>query len=473
MRPITASQKWSYAIGNMPFSVKDAAYVNFVVFYYTQVQGLSGSLAGLAMFIALSWDAISDPLVGSWSDKVHSRWGRRHPLILAGGLPTALLFIALFSVPSGLGQWGVFAWLTAVSLMLRTFLTINYIPFQAMGAELATDYDERTVIAKARVAMGWLAGMTMPAVGFLFIFTSDGETDGRLIQDNYETYGLLSAFLTAAATLICVWGTRSLIERLPKATSSDSWISLKGTISDFRMAFSNRNFRMTLGSNLSLGMAIGVYSTLSLYMGTYFWEFSTQQLAALAIPTLLATMLSFAVIGRLGSRWDKPTLLAMAALGVAFNSAWFIGARLIDVLPENGHPLIYALQLLNAFMSVFVLVCTHTLTASLIADILDEQELHTGQRQEGVFFAAGAFVLKATTGFGALIAGVVIDFADIAPGTEPGGVPADSLQMLGWFTMCIITALCLVSYAFTKMIRLSRADHMRLQAELAAQNATD
>jgi Na+/melibiose symporter-like transporter len=89
MSTLTPLEKWSYAIGNMPFAVKDVAFNSFVVFYYTQVQGLSGSLTGLAMFIALSWDAVTDPFVGSWCDTVRSRWGRRHPLLLVGGVPTA------------------------------------------------------------------------------------------------------------------------------------------------------------------------------------------------------------------------------------------------------------------------------------------------------------------------------------------------------------------------------------------------
>jgi Na+/melibiose symporter-like transporter len=101
MSTLTPLEKWSYAIGNMPFAVKDVAFNSFVVFYYTQVQGLSGSLTGLAMFIALSWDAVTDPFVGSWCDTVRSRWGRRHPLLLVGGVPTAVLCFALFVPPGG------------------------------------------------------------------------------------------------------------------------------------------------------------------------------------------------------------------------------------------------------------------------------------------------------------------------------------------------------------------------------------
>ena len=67
MDSLSSREKWSYAIGNVPFSIKEAAFANFVIFFYTQVHGLSGSLAGLAMFIALVWDAISDPIAVSYT----------------------------------------------------------------------------------------------------------------------------------------------------------------------------------------------------------------------------------------------------------------------------------------------------------------------------------------------------------------------------------------------------------------------
>ena len=106
MASLTPLQKWSYAIGNVPYSVKDAAFGNFVVFYYTQVLGLGGTLAGLAMFLAMTWDAVSDPVVGGWSDTLRTRWGRRHPMLVFGGLPTALLFLLVFPPDMGLDRPG-------------------------------------------------------------------------------------------------------------------------------------------------------------------------------------------------------------------------------------------------------------------------------------------------------------------------------------------------------------------------------
>jgi Na+/melibiose symporter-like transporter len=470
MQTLSATEKWTYAIGNMPFSVKDAAYVNFVVFYYTQVQGLSGTLAGLAMFIALLWDAISDPIVGSWSDNLHTRWGRRHPLLIAGGIPTALLFLALFTPPSGMGEWGVFTWLLTVSILLRTFLTIYFIPYSAMGAELSSDYDERTVIAKARVTMGWLAGMLLPAIAFTVFFQPHNGIDGRLVAENYWHYGVLSALVAGVTALVCVVGTRTAIARLPRATPGASF-NWSQPLDDLKTIFPNRNFRISMGASLAFGMCAGVYTTLGLYMGTYFWEFSTDQLAGLVVPTAAGTLLAFVVLNRLGRRFDKPTLLSAASLALALNLLWFIGGRLLGLLPENGHPLIYPLQWLNLAIAVILIVALQSVAISMWADILDEQQLSTGRRQEGVMFAAGSFVGKATTGAGSLLAGIVIDVSGMTPGLEPGEVSHAVLQSLGWFTLGTIAVLAMVAFFFFTRLRLTRADHARVMSQLASRAA--
>jgi Na+/melibiose symporter-like transporter len=466
---LSSTEKWTYATGNVPFAVKDAAFANFVVFYYTQVQGLSGTLAGLAMFIALTWDAISDPVVGSWSDTFRSRWGRRHPLLIAGGLPTALLFMALFSPPEGLGELGIFMWLLGVSLLLRTFLTIYFIPYTAMGAELSTDYDERTTIAKARITVAWLAGMALPAIAYAVFFQPIDGVDGRLVHGNYWRYGVLSALVALITVLACVWGTRSVIPRLPIARPGQVF-SWQNPIKDFLLAATNRNFRLALGANLAFGMSAGVHTTLALYLGTYFWELSSDQLAGLVVPTALATLAAFLTLSHLGVRFDKPVLLTCASLVLALNAIWFVGARLLGLLPDNGHSMIYWLLWLNTFIGVLMIVSIQVLGASFAADVLDELEDTTGQRQEGVVFAAQAFVLKATTGAGALLAGVVIDLSGIQSNVAPGDVPQSTLQSIGLFSLIMIAALALLACLFNSRLRLGRDSHATVRARLVSRN---
>lgn len=471
MRILTPLEKWSYAVGNMPYAVKDVAFNSFVVFYYTQVQGLSGTLAGIAMFVALVWDAISDPIVGSWSDRVRSRWGRRHPLLVAGGIPTALMFVALFHPPGGIGQTAMFLWMTLSAILLRTFLTVYFIPYSALGAELSSDYDERTVISKARVSMAWLAGMLLPALAFALIFISDGTSDGRLVASNYTHYGIISTIIALASVLFCVWGTRTVIDRLPQGEDNPTAFSLKQPLSDLKTAFGNHNFRMKVCASLAFGMAAGVAITLGLYVGTYFWEFSTDQLAGLVVPTAVGTLMGFVLLGRLGKHFDKPTILGAAAVALSINASWMICARLLGWLPDNGHIIIYGMAIVQTAISTFLIITLQVLSISIVADILDEQELNTGQRQEGVFFAASAFVSKATSGVGALVAGVVIDIAGLETGAEPGTVSTGVLQSLGLFTIVPVAILALVAFGFYRAIHMNREDHRRVQEQLSARFA--
>lgn len=470
MHSVTNKEKWSYAIGNMPFSVKDAAFSNFVVFYYTQVQGVSGTLAGLAFFLSLSFDALSDPIVGSWSDSIRSRLGRRHPVMIAGAIPTALLFLALFVPPEFLSNTGMFVWLLVVSILLRTSLTFYFIPFTALGAELSTNYDERTVIAKARVSMGWIAAMALPAVAFAVLFPQENGVDGRLVAENYVHYGQISALVAFLAAFICIAGTWSVIPRLPQAKPDHafSWVA---PFHDMKRVFGNRNFRFYMGATLSFGVSAGAYTALSLYIVTYFWEFSTQQLAGVVITTALGTLAAFLLMARLGQRFDKPVLLAAASIALAINCIWFIGARLMDWLPANGDAVLYGLLLLNNGIAVFTIVGLQAISASLTADIVDEHEVQTEQRQEGVMFAAGTFVQKATIGIGTLLAGVVIDLSGVQADSLPGQVEPDILFALGSFTLLVTATPAVLAAYFNSKIRLGRAEHSRIRAELSGRSA--
>ncbi len=468
MRPITAFEKWSYAVGNIPYAVKDTAFGTFVVFYYTQVLGLSGTMAGLAMLIALSWDAISDPIVGSWSDAVRSRWGRRHPLMLAGGVPTALCLLLLFSPPDSLDEFQVFLWLVVVSILLRTFLTIYHIPYTAMGAEMSDDYDERTVIAKARITIAWLGGMALPAVAYTLIFQAQGDIDGRLIAENYFHYGVLSALVAAVTALYCVWGTRSIIAHLPQAIDQPLTLSLKKPLTDLLLAMRNINFRQTIGTKLAFGIAAGIYTVMGLYLGTYFWEFSTEQLAGLLIPTLFGTLTAFFVLNRLGRRYDKPQLISVICLAFAVNTIWFLAGRLFGLLPENGHPILYPLIIIQTYISVLLIVSLQVLGVSLLADILDEHQLQTGIRQEGVFFAASAFVYKATTGFGNFAAGIAVDAAGLQPGAAPGSVAEPVLLSLGWFMVLSAGICCFIAWHCARRVKLGRSKVEEIRLQLTA-----
>ena len=246
MSNIGFGNKLAYGVGSMPYAAKDAAFGTFVLFFYTQVLGLSGSLTGFAIFLSVLWDAVSDPMVGAFSDRLKTRWGRRHPLMIVGSLPLAFSFVFLFSPPESLQntQWPLFAWLLMSVIMMRTFLTVFYIPQNAMGAELTDDYHERTSIVNFRTNLGWMAGVILPAVSLAVLFVSVDGQDGRFIYENYHRYGWASFVVVIIACAICIAGSWKFIPRLKEvAARGTETPGFMGMIHDTVDTLRNENFR--------------------------------------------------------------------------------------------------------------------------------------------------------------------------------------------------------------------------------------
>ncbi len=264
--------KLAYASGTVSFAVKDIAFGSFVLFYYVSVMGLQGKLAGTVLLIAMVWDAITDPVVGSISDNFRSRWGRRHPFMAVSGIPLAICLFALFNVPEELGQWALFSWMLVVCLFLRTFLTLFTVPYLALGAELSDDYHERSSIAGVRTLVGWIAAIGLLALAWGVIFTTDGVTDGRLIPGNYFDYGMISFLIIAVFTSVSVLTTARHIPDLPLGSQTPAKFNVVKIFKDIGHALQNENFRYLFLVMLTLGAGVGVGGALGTHMATYFWE---------------------------------------------------------------------------------------------------------------------------------------------------------------------------------------------------------
>lgn len=472
--PLTLPDKLAYGIGSLPYAAKEAAFGTFVLLFYTQVLGLSGSLTGLAIFISVVWDAVSDPLVGAWSDRLRTRLGRRHPVMLLGTVPLALAFLMLFSLPATItaNQDQLFAWLLLSVLMLRTFLTVFYIPQNAMGAELTDDYGERSSIVNYRTNIGWIAGVAVPAVCLALLFTPQGETDGRFVAANYQAFGWTCLVLSLLACLLCIGGTWKFIPRLQAvaARSVDS-PGLRGLLGDTFATLGNANFRRIFIFEIAVGGSLGILGALQMITFTYFWELSTAQISLLALSSLAAVAVAFPGMALLSGRWEKQSLLRLAVAGLALNTVWLVPGRLLGLLPENGTTLLFALVFLNTLVTtVFTIMRTVTLH-SIMADIADEHELATGRRQEGVFFAATTFALKFVMGFGYMVAGPLLDAVGLKGGVAPGEASDEALLGIGITVGPVMTLLLLVPWWMAMRIDVSRERLQQVQAALAARRA--
>lgn len=482
MTQLSFRSKLTYGLGSIPYAAKDAAFGMFVLLYYKQVLGLSGSLTGLAIFISVLWDAVSDPMVGAWSDRLRTRWGRRHPMMAAGLLPLGLSFVMLFHPVEAVldRQLLLFAWLLVSVIMLRTFLTLFIIPYTAMGAEISDDYYERTSIVSFRTNLGWIAGVILPAAALPLLFgvadvadptLASGE-DGRFVSANYHVYGWMSCALVVFSGTIAIIGTRQFIPHLQEvAARNRTTPGMMGLLRDARDTLANVNFRRLIVLDIAVGATQGILGAMHMITMTYFWELSALQIAALAMCSLLAAIMVFPGMGRLAARWQKHVLLKWALAGMVLNTAWLVPGRLLGWVPENGTTLLLVLLFAHGLAGTILIIVRTITNHSIMADIADEHELSTGRRQEGVFFAAAAFASKFVMGFGYMIAGPLLDLVGLEAGVQPGDAPASALLGIGLVVGPLMMLLYIVPWWMATRLDLSRSRLAEIHASLGRNNS--
>ena len=458
--------KLCYGVGQLSDGVKQASFSTFLFFYYNQVLGLSGSLAGLAALLALVVDAVTDPMVGQWSDRFHSRWGRRHPFMLAGAVPFGMAIVALFSPPAGLGEIGLFCWMLGGAITVRLMLTLFFVPHLSLGAELATDYHGRTSLIGYRVFFTYAGILLTSVAGFaLFFPSSEAGGNGMLVRSSYPNFGLFCGVLGTLAMLISVFGTWSAIPHLRKPGDGPRGNVLLAFVEVFRTLKQN-SFRILFISVLVFNTLAGVIATLLVYVATYVFEFRPEHLAGLASSVVIGIMFASPVAQGLARRFDKKNALALCVITgglFAFSPQLLYFTGLLEQMPTSSRfAYVFAV---NGISQVFFIAYI-ILLDSMLSDVIDERELLSGQREEGLFFAARSFATKASYGLGSFFAGVGLDLIHFPRAATPDSVPPEAVLSLAVLSGPVLFVLFVATVVISSRFPLTAAKHGQIMREI-------
>ncbi|MBQ75030.1 MAG: hypothetical protein CMQ20_08400 [Gammaproteobacteria bacterium] len=456
-----------YGVGQLPEGIKSAAFGFFLLFYFNQVLGLSGTLVGAALFIALCIDAISDPLVGSWSDSTQSKYGRRHPFMYIAAVPFALSFYLLFTPPAGLGSIGLFLWILTFSVLTRTAMTLYALPYMALGAELTDDYDERTLLSALRMVF-MLLGMFLVLIvaNELFFGATETYANGRLNPEAYRTFALVSSPIMILGILFAAAATHSQIPKLSQPKASP--FSIKKVVKEVRTAFMIPSFTAVVCGSVVAGINQGMIQALILYTGTYFFRLTQGQMTM-----LFATAITGLVVGSMLSRSvsyvikEKKMVYIIGMAWYAFCTSSVIILKLFDWLPFNDQQDVAMLYIASSLASGFGLGVAIPMGGSMIADITDEHERIHGNRQEGIYYAAASFAGKAVGGIGPVFAGIIIDLAGIMPGTSPEEAAPEAIIRFGWAQGPAVILLTAISIFALSFYSIDRKRHEETLEEIA------
>ena len=243
-RKLSIPTMFCFGVGEAAGSFKNMAWGVLLLFYYQQIVGVEAALVGLAIAISVVMDAVTDPLIGAWSDRIKTRWGRRHPMLLASALPLAVSFVLLFAPPEGISDFAGFLWLTTFGVLVRASYTFYNIPHLSLGAEMSHDYYQRSTLFAYSAFIGAMSvSVSYGLITGYYFPTVEGVYDpGFLNPDGYPAMSRTFAVVMVVAILVCAAGTRKEIPNL-RQTQSAPGVRFWTLLTEIWEVLKNRSFR--------------------------------------------------------------------------------------------------------------------------------------------------------------------------------------------------------------------------------------
>jgi Na+/melibiose symporter-like transporter len=468
-RKVPLRTKLAYSSGTVNEAVVSAAGIATLIFY-NQVLGVSPALCGLAFTIASIVDAISDPLMGALSDRVNTRWGRRHPAMLASAVPWTVSFYFLYQPLKGLGETGTFIWLTVFLVLVRLSYTVFAVPHNALGAELTDDYHERTSVYGYKVVVWGAASVVLGMVVYWVVFPSTpGYDNGLLNEGRYPLLAVSGAIIIFLAIVACTFGTRNQIPFLHDTSSYRP--RFKEYIRNLVGLFANPSYVAVCGSWLTLATALGILMVVVNYAYLYAYGLSTEQMSVLTFLKLPGILIALPLATFLTRLLDKK----LSFISTALFAATVIAAPhlffMIGMFPGSDSALYLWAIFAPLFIGYMTLPVMNIVVESQLVDICDLQEYNTGTRDEGVIFAVRTFAMKSTIGLGTLIGGFGLEFIEFPDNAVAGGLEPGVVNGLLFMSGPLYFIFMALGMAFMLMYKIDSKRHAEILAVLEERRA--
>lgn len=455
----------TYGVGSIPVGIKDNLLGTYLLIYYNQVLGLDAVLAASAMAIALVVDAISDPWVGIWSDRVKTKWGRRHPFMYAAIIPFAVSYYYILHDPGDITESGLYFKLLFFLIMLRLSMTFYEIPRNALAPELSKDYDQRNLLSGWAMAFGWFAGAGIAFIANRFFLDSFVDRDGYQLL---AFWGGLGIFIGGAVSSI------GLHKHIPNLHVPETRKMNLGTF--FREAIetlSNRSWIVLFIAGCVYALYGGIEQSVGTYYNEYFWRWTPARISIFA--AFQATCVIF--ISFLAPMIAKGRNKKRIAVGVFLTSIAIgplpIVLRLIDpyfgfaTFPANGTNSLWWILLLHAGFAATVNALGFIFVGSMSMEIVEDVQRVTGRREEGLLGTVNSFAHKIMGAGGVLISGLIIAAVGFdAPGVtlaeKTGPVIRDFafVHICLGYTMPIISTLLILFYSIDRKGHLENIEDL-------------
>ncbi|MBN1453589.1 MAG: MFS transporter [Anaerolineales bacterium] len=440
--------KLLFSTGDLSTSIPLAILMFFQLYFLTDVAGLRPDYAGWAIGASRLWDAVNDPLFGLLSDRIRTRWGRRRPLLLFGAVPLGVFFMLMWIVPA-LDQVWLAVYYAMTFTLFDTAFTIVHVGYNSLTPEMTSDYDERSSLNGYRMVFS-ISG----TLGAIILATVLGWsiTDTRLL---YLILGVGLGIVSIIPPLVVFSITREKpAEELPQPLPLGE--ALKQTLG-------NQPFCMVMGLYLLSWTTASILAAVLIYFANYYLRVP-EQANYFVLVAQGSAILFIPVIVRISQRLDKRRAFMLGSL------TWVVVLLGISAIRADQVGLAYLL----AALAGFGIATAYVVPWSMVPDVVEYDQLRSGQRREGSYYAFASFFQKLATGIALWGMGQALAWTGYLTPPPSGPLPVQSqaaVTAIRVFMGPVPAALQFLAVLFAWKYPITRESHRATLQELADREA--
>ena len=449
---LTLPVKLAYGAGDLGAGLTSQFLAFFLLIFLIDVAGMSPIVAGSVLALGKIWDAVNDPLVGLLSDRTKTRWGRRYPWMFLTAIPFGISYFLVWIAPFGPGTSDAakFWYYVVITTIFQVFFTTTNLPYTTLTAEMTRDYDERTELTSFRLAFSIAGGVAILIAAGIF---------GQLIPDDAERYralGILGGAVSTLSIYWCIFGTYGFMEKKAKAAGRSlnaiADIEEESFFQQLKIVMSNRPFLFVVGIYLFSWLALQITAAVIPFYAK-FWMGVDENLVALIVQGVAIFMMF--VCAALSKRIGKKNLYFLGS------GIWILVQIGLFFLQPGQTSFLYGLCILAGFG----VATAYVVPWSILPDVIELDELNTGCRREGTFYAFMTLLQKIGLALGIFLVGAALE----ASGFDDEAVQqsASALNAIRFFMGPVPLVLLICGVVLIYFYPITREVHAEIMLKLA------
>ncbi|MBE9006262.1 MFS transporter [Fortiea sp. LEGE XX443] len=452
--------KLAYGAGDLGPAITANISIFFLLVFFTNVAGIPAGLAGSVLLIGKIWDAVNDPFVGMLTDKTKSRrWGRRLPWMLYGAIPFGIFFFLQWIVPQFSSDrssniWALFWYYVVVGLISQVFYTVVNLPYTAMTPELTQDYDERTSLNSFRFTFS-IGGSIVSLILAQIVFSQIADR-----QQQYLVLATICTVISVVSLYWCIYGVRDRILAFEaKRIQLEEPPSLP-FFEQLKIVFTNRPFLFVIGIYLFSWLGVQITASIIPYFVINCMELKEADVPTVMIAVQGTALIMLFVWSALSKKLGKKLVYFLGM------SLWIIAAAGLFFLQPGQLVLMYIM----AMMAGVGVSTAYLVPWSMIPDVIELDQLQTGQRREGIFYGFMVLLQKFGLAFGLFLVGNALQaagFKEAVVGQSTLPIQPESALTAIRFAVGPLPTVCLIcGLVLTYFYPITREMHAEILLKL-------